>query len=360
MHIEEFGKPYQALPENPFQSEDNAEIALWKDARQWSRRFSYMLNERLSGEPLAESDVLPTLREFMSWHVRFSQNVSSHLTKKVEQDTSIEEWNSTLRFLRETHFHTMSFQMSTNWARLLSGHPMHKHEVVTSRNSVAYGGIGSLAVIAAAERSGEYFLQDTDGSALKDKDGVIQLDPSMSYFNSAANEADTAVVLQELTLREPTTIVVPAPGNYEHSKDGSLNIDFLVIDALRSQARGVQTKVSVSQQDKERYDPAYVTLVDGKRDLGNTKPIRLPKSTSTRTMSWPGLISAHHMLSQQQIFREQSQRGKAVRLGPRERELVRKRQEARFLTLNTRSFNTNASRFVTERVLHDMHADVTV
>jgi len=360
MQAGEFRKAYAPLRESFVSDSDEATVKLQTAGREWSGRFSELLDNRLDGKIISEHVALGTLFAFMEWNDRHSKKMVAYLNDRMQsKDTTDENWKDSLDLLNESNFHTFSAQMATNWVRLLSGYDMSRQDVVLSRNSLALTGISSLAIMAALEKDGGMYARYKSGSPIKDHTSRLgfALDPTFSYARSRANEADTAITLQEITIDNPSVIVVPAPGRYEHSRDGSMNVDFIAVDALRSQVRGIQTKVSVSQADSQRYNPEYVTLVDGERDLGNAKPVRLPQSSTRRTTPWPGLISAHHMLGQKDVFRERSQRGKGVALGPRERELVRQRQEARFLAGTTRAFNTQAARFVTERLLHDMYGE---
>lgn len=339
---------------------DEATITLRSAGREWSSRFSELLDDRLDGKILPESDAMNTLFAFMDWNERHSKKIDAYLQDRAQDETMTDErWQHSLELLNESNFHTLSVQMATNWVRLLSGHDMTRQDVVLSRNSLAFTGISSLAIMTALEQDGSMYSRYKSGSPIKDHASRLGyvLDPLFSYARSTANEADTAITLQEITVDDPSVVIIPAPGRYEHSQDGSMNVDFIAVDALRSQVRGIQTKVAVSQAHALRYDPVYVTLVDGERDLGNAKPVRLPRGSERRTTPWPGLISAHHVLAQKDIFRERSQRGKGVTLGPRERELVRQRHEARFLAGSTRPFNAQAAKFLTERVLHDMRTE---
>jgi hypothetical protein len=359
MQTGEFRKAYKPLRESYVVDSDEATTKLQTAGREWSGRFSNLLDKRLDGEIMPESVAISTLTSFIHWNARHSEKIVAYLNQRLQDDDMTDDdWEKSLILLNETHFHAMSAQMATNWVRLLSGQEMSRQDVMLSRNSLAFSGISSLAVMSDAERQGAMYARDQKGRPMHNGTTLgYRLDPSFMYARSIANEADTAIVIQEPTFKNPSFIVVPAPGRYEHSRDGSMNVDFIAVDALRSQVRGIQTKVAIDQSDSLKYDPVFVTLVDGERDLGNVKPVRLPHGSNRRTTPWPGLISAHHMLSQKDVFRERSQRGRGVVLGPRERELVRQRQEARFLAGNTRPFNAQASRFVTERILHDMYAE---
>lgn len=358
MQTGEFRKAYAPLRESHVRDGDEATADLQTAGREWSGRFSELLDRRLDGEIIPEDTALSTAYAFLNWNARFGEKMHQYLQGRVADDTMTpESWEDTLALLNESHFQTMSAQMATNWVRLLSGHEMSRQDVLLSQNSLAMTGIGWLGAMTAAEHDGAMYARYKSGSPIKDRASRLGyvLDPSFTYARSIANEADTAISLQDITLEHPSVIIVPAPGRYEHSQDGSMNVDFIAVDALRSHVRGIQTKVTISKADAHRYDPAFVTLVDGERDLGNAKPVRLPRASERRTTAWPGLISAHHMLAQKDIFRERSQRGKNAVLGPRERELVRQRHEARYLAGSTRSFNAQAARFLTERVLHDIY-----
>lgn len=360
MQTGEFKKAYVPLRESFVRDADEATATLQTAGREWSSRFSELLDDRLDGKIISENVALNIMYAFMEWNDRHSQKLGAYLQDRVHDEAMTDEnWKASIDLLNESNFHTLSAQMATNWARLLSGHDMTRQDVMLSRNSVALTGISSLAIMTTLEQDGGMYARYKSGSAIKDHSSRLGfvLDPTFSYARSRANEADTAITLQAITLDNPSVIVIPAPGRYEHSQDGSMNVDFIAVDALRSQVRGIQTKVSISQADALRYDPVYVTLVDGERDLGNAKPVRLPRGSERRTTPWPGLVSAHHVLAQKDIFRERSQRGKGVMLGPRERELVRQRHEARFLAGSTRSFNAQAAKFLTERVLHDMRTE---
>jgi hypothetical protein len=357
MKTAEFREAYAPLRESRLISGDSATTELQAAGREWSGRFSTLLDNRLDGEIIPEDDAISIASGYVKWASRYSERLRDYIHEKAADDTMTDEkWDDALNLLQESHFHTMSMHMATNWVRLLSGHDMSRRDVMTSRNSLALTGIGHLAVMASIEKDGDIYQRDEKGEPVRSKSLLgFELDPVFRYVRSIANEADTANTLQEVTITDPSVVVIPAPGRYEHSRDGSMNIDFIAVDALRSQVRGIQAKVSVGPLDASKYNADFVTLIDGERDLGNVKPVRLPQGSSRRTTPWPGLISAHHLLAQKDVFRERSQRGKGVILGPRERELVRQRQEARFLAGSTKPFNAKAARYVTERLLHDMY-----
>lgn len=108
-------------------------------------------------------------------------------------------------------------------------------------------------------------------------------------------EIDAYIALLDMTRQRGNVIVLPAPSQFEHLA-GAANADFIVFDKSRWQVRGVQVKAQVGGDHSAHYDRGRVTLLDGARDLQNTRAMRTnPTKSYKRVVAWPGLIAAHYL-----------------------------------------------------------------
>ena len=175
----------------------------------------------------------------------------------------------------------------------------------------------------------------------------------------ATNEFDTAITLLDISKENPEIAIIPAPQKFESGRNSMLNSDFIVLDMKNHQARGVQAKASVSSAIRANYDEKFVTLVDGNHDLGNVLSVAYDPDLPERKniVSWPGLVSAHHLLNQERFaYSLPSGSKEHVRDAMMiQQSFKRSRWNALRLSQSTRSQNDEASGKVKERVLNDLY-----
>lgn len=103
-------------------------------------------------------------------------------------------------------------------------------------------------------------------------------------------------MLLDVAKKHPDWIVVPGPMQFERSRHGDRNADFIVIDTGNKQSIGIQVKSSVRDETIAKYDPAWIVLVDGDTDFNNVQAMRTKAlSSDQKVVSWAGILSAHHL-----------------------------------------------------------------
>jgi hypothetical protein len=109
----------------------------------------------------------------------------------------------------------------------------------------------------------------------------------------------------------------------------------------------VQVKAQVAGSAAEHYDRDRVTLIDGARDMQNTRALRTdPYRSDVRTVAWPGLIAAH-------FVRELDWSTLTDMWVPR-KELIQRKLAARHYTGTIASRTQAAYTAVGDRVRHDL------
>lgn len=194
------------------------------------------------------------------------------------------------RVYSEINFHALSANMYNSWLNV-SGQALYKNE------STRVMSISIDQALLALNAMSTFRARHTYSSEAKHFTYFDEESEDMrASIEGALQEEDTAIVLLNIAKKWPGLVVVPAPPQYEHGRDGSINVDLVVIDHSQAEAIGVQVKSNVRLNDRKTYDSKRVMLVDANIDLGNS----LYKRTSARSseahrVSWAGLIAAYHL-----------------------------------------------------------------
>ncbi|MGO1506720.1 MAG: hypothetical protein ACTHW5_01595 [Microbacterium sp.] len=99
------------------------------------------------------------------------------------------------------------------------------------------------------------------------------------------SEIDAYIALLDLRRQRANVIVLPSPSQFEQLSEPA-NADFTVFDKSLWQVRGVQVKAQVGSDRVTQYDRGRVTLLDGARDLQNTRAMRTsPVKSDRRTVA---------------------------------------------------------------------------
>ncbi|MEP6710368.1 MAG: hypothetical protein ABJA64_01475 [Candidatus Saccharibacteria bacterium] len=347
MDAKKFGDTYRSQPAYNYEDPDPKRAAVLEEAREWSQTYSTLLLNYLQGAELSMSEAIAHQNNYTSW-------IQHSFSQKMREVVPALDDPDYFRFGNELNFHIMNMNMRNMWIPVLTGDTsIPRHEVQKSQNFLALSGV-------------EYMDKRTKSLAREDfyvkANGKYQtraLSPGAMMNIGVTTEIDTAISLLEITKKYPHIAILPAPGQFEHSRNNTINSDFIGIDLIEKQVRGFQTKSMVGPKDIDRYDSSLVTLIDGSRDLDNTLGIRKPGSSDLQATPWPGLISAHHLLMQKDIHRHVSgpgQKGKNIDLGSAHLMFVKAKQRARELTNGSRSSNSRAAAYITQRVLADLYS----
>ncbi|MDQ6525623.1 hypothetical protein RB608_18535 [Nocardioides sp. LHD-245] len=348
MEFDEFVVAYHREPGRypRYQAEVEARLA---DVRRIAAQWGELLYEALAlGRAPLPQEWNAYSNQYWQWTQDKLGGVSEWATQWVtarldglsESDAEPEEVTALLESLAqlgsEVNFHRMNAKALPFWASLLSGQAS-----LVGRETVEWCcvNLANEALLLAQARDDlidEDLFFDPDARALR---GVN---------TGALTEIDAYIALLDLTRRDRRLLVLPGPPQFERWAR-SANADFLVIDTEHRRIRGVQVKSVVERQQAARYDRARITLIDGARDLQNSRAVRTDARRSDRhVVSWPGMISAHYL--------------RELRQGPltdrwiERRQLMQLKFAARHFTGTVTSQNRSAYAVVRDRVAHDLAA----
>ncbi|WP_436701235.1 hypothetical protein [Nocardioides sp. BYT-33-1] len=293
MEFDEFVVPYRREPGRFPSYPDELEARLG-DVRRLAVRWGEILHDALA---LGQAPPLPELRAFSmgysAWANAGFGGVSSFVERwaatRAEQLTESDEdgvaafLDTLAQLSSELNFHRLNAHAGTFWAALLCGVPgLANREIVEStcyhlaREVLTFSEYRNILI-----EDDLYFGDDVrTGRAM---------------HTGALTEIDAYIALLDLTRRDRRLIVVPGPPQFERWA-GSANADFIVVDTASGTIRGIQVKSIVERREADRYDPARITLIDGARDLQNSRAMRTdPRRSDRQVVSWPGMIGAHYL-----------------------------------------------------------------
>ncbi len=194
-----------------------------------------------------------------------------------------------LRARNEVNFHAMNRHMLGMWEPLTRGgwsSEERRREHITYAQS-------SLAVEGLFYYMSRQRIADADGSHAMFTPAYKEL---YERTTGIIQEVDAAIVLLDVVRRYRNLTVVPAPMQFERSRQRRRNVDFVVVDAEAGRAVGIQVKSKVNPKDFAEADKDRVVFVDGDVDLGNVKAMRTQRGKSDRrVVAWPGIIAARRM-----------------------------------------------------------------
>lgn len=295
MDAKTFGQAFEHSRHPSLLYADNANFM--RSSRAWSERFGNIVLGVLAGTPPCNDQTMEkTVESYQTWiGTTFGQNLLNLRKQAHEQQT-----NS--RALSEINYHLMNTVMLSSWlepsiAPAATNTHRRTAAAMQSQNSLAYIGVENTSMRLELLHNGNLFTRDKDT-------GSSNFTESAQVEVGATTELDTAITLLDMTKNEPQIVVIPSPGIFEHGRSPGRNSDFIVFDSQRHTSIGIQAKASVRNEDLEKYDDTFVLLLDGRGDLDNLLAVpRDPARPHARQItSWPGLISAHHLLAQKRAL----------------------------------------------------------
>lgn len=324
--------------------------------RKWSSFFDTQLTNYLKGTP--DDSPVDTFRAIeldysLGW-------VEPHLLQSVMDIRKLDTSNQDVRHAaNELHFHVLNRELLPMWHRILlpefsEGIPASDLYIMQVKLSIHAAEITNAARKAKAE---------------DERLGIMT--GMVGVFYGQLTEIDTAIVILE-QLKEETEkgearlVLLPAPQKYEsghHNKRRAS--DFILIDTIEKQARGVQVKTRITsltehptpgtyinkstKQPEPRYDNDFVTLVDGVADLGNSRVTPDRRGV----ISAPGLISLdflHHNVSVQKLSKHPDFRRNL-------KTIITAKGIARELTGDRRPYLNSAKHHVMGRLSYDLYKE---
>ncbi len=336
--------------------EVNPEVtSLMEGPRKWTSYFDTQLFNYLKGEPLdAPEDIDRELElEYSTeWGRPHLYDTVMDIRKLGYDDMDAQ------RAANELHFHVMNRELLPMWHRLLL--PEFREEFTVDE---LYRMQLNLSIHASeiSKTSKQARSEDLRRGITTGMVGV---------FNGQLTEIDTAIVILEQMKRdaligESRLVLLPAPQKFEAGyRNKRRSIDFILIDPEEKQARGIQVKTRVSSLNEDpldrpfykpktsqapvrRYDPEYVTLVDGFTDLGNSRVT----ADRRRVEAAPGLVSLdflQHNVSIQKLSKDPAFRDNI-------KAIMQAKWIAKELAGDRTSYLNFATTHVFERILHDLY-----
>lgn len=308
------------------------------EPREWSHRWGVLLHDALAQRraPSLESFQRFSLA-YCGWVNARLPQIGADLAGWVGQSGDLDV---VMRAGMELSFHRMNGFAQRLW-----------HILLYTRRGI---GLGPNSVNRAC-----YELATTALVLDKNRERLVALDV---FFDPGAERAragstgilteiDAYIALLDMTRQRGNVIVLPAPAQFEHLA-GPANSDFIVFDKSSGQVRGVQVKAQVTGQNVIHYDRSRVTLIDGARDLQNTRAMRTnPVKSDRRVVAWPGLVAAH--------FIRDLDWSTATDEWVARKQLIQHKLAARHYTGTIANRNPDAYTAVAERIHTDLAHDAT-
>lgn len=302
-------------------------------SRKWSETWGTLLWDALH---LQAPRVEPFVRLSQSYVDWVNSDMGGSAAQLLELMPELES-DEAMRLLMKLNFHRMNCRAQHAWQWLLYGYPEAKVAqpfIDRSRFELA---VNALTLVEARD----VVIAD-DAFFAPDAADV------RSWNTGALTELDAMIAMLQMSHDDPSIVVLPAPAQFEQLA-GRANADFIVVDRERLLARGVQTKAAVTDAAHERYDTSRITLIDGSRDLHNTRAVRTdPRRSDKRTVPWPGLIAGHYL--------REMKPSRATDRWISRQAIIQKKLAARHYTGTIPSRNALAYEVVARRILHDLEA----
>jgi hypothetical protein len=293
----------------------------------WSDSFSLVLHTVLRGDTFSPDDVNTFIGDYSLWLKQDFDTLAGDATT-AEMNHSGKSINQGL-----INFHKLNADFLPIWWRVMQGHDT----IPTDAALAVQNNLAARAVLMMPSRDEAIEQHMYFG----EKNRVVR-----DNFNGFMNEIDTAIMALEISREHPSMAVLPSPTQFLISPDKGRNTNFVVVDLETKNARGIQARLSVSEDNMEDTDHDYVTNIDGKVDFASTRFMRTDRS-SGRIVPWPGLIAAHHLDAEQRPIAADKDTKATMR-----REISHKRE------LRT-TFVSSALRVERAKVLAERHLSST-
>ena len=326
MENAKFGKAYRHAhekrePSNPERRE------LLEQPREWMYLFNELLSRYLTGKNLPDRDaLLALLHEYEEWTQMHLEPIAQRL-REMHDPTA-----NTYAAESELDFHRINGAVVFMWDQLLYDR-VNRYTPAQLLNTQLT--LATTVMPLAQEAHALSMHTPRPGSAEQLRSDSLQ---------KSLSEADVIIALIEMMKTNPDIIVVPAPSQYENNPDMPWrNIDAILIDRIKKEARGIQTKSFIDTNHNVSYDNNFVTLIDSSVDLGNSTTSRLHTG---KRVSMSGQL-AMNLLSNNPL--------NSVPTGHTKPNYMRQRLVARELSRERRPYLTQAVGNIANRVITDLY-----
>lgn len=244
--------------------------AVLAEAEDWAHLFGEHLHAYLSGrDPLTPAESLRLLTQYNAWNLRAFVGIVRALELLGDE-----------RGVSAMHFHTLSHNLLWSWRAILDGRTVPT--TVDRRRAQTLLAVHAGNMLTTRERTLEW------------RRGENGMPPPAGIQGGMLTETDAAITILELIRARRELVLVAAPPQFE-AAGGRGNVDLLLVRTTDRRVLGIQVKTRLRNDARQRYDD--VAFIDGTIDLGNQRRQRLPRSSASRTVAWPGLIAAHHLMN---------------------------------------------------------------
>ena len=317
----------------------------FQEARQWDRYFGELVMRHLQSQPIDPDIELPkALNDYILWSLEEVPRLY-----KLAKDATLSDYDKYGDYLSELVFHLTAPRMEDQWHMIID--PSYKASVKYTVASQSWLAAGAADI--ARDRKIKMIHEEKSGT----RNGIV------GRYNGLLTDFDTLVTGLELRIdnvEERDLVVVSAPSRFEATRS-TRNSDALIFDREKRHARGVQAKTRIGNVNEDearkdifkRYNPAFVSFVDGMTDLGNSTDERLAGGRH-RAIPFPGLISMDHLirtpLNQMPTAGLKGEDLRYVQMMHR-----KSRQIALELSRGRKNFIPMATRNISERLLTDLY-----
>lgn len=350
MNSVQFSKAYKQSATGRYHP-DQEKVAMFQSAHKWSDRFSELTHDILQNKAPAPETSMTLLQSYLLW-------AHDDLSRMVQEAWNIANENDQHN-LTKLNFHMLNFGSIALWKHVLVDRRTTTTPTLVRsvQNSLAAHAVDFMRIREQGIEDGNFFSSEHKSQR--------------SVFLGLLNEFDTAITAQEISLRSPSIVVLPAASQFESSIHSERNSDLLAIDlkvdsvSNERRARGIQAKLFTDQETYDKIDKDYVTVVDGIVDLGSTKKVRpFAHRSYEEIRQWPGLIAAHHLISVKNMsiapdaakatMRKSHDKAAMVQAMNLTTAALHRKHEAKEHAAGTKSNNKKAANIVVKRVLAEI------
>lgn len=293
MDMRAFADGYRSPANHHFnQNFDNYDVDVdeqMEGSRKWASFFDehltrFLTHNRSGEDTELRSNLLSYRDDWAAQHGRTLYSDILNLSKTHPE---------ALKSLNEFNFHALNTILVPMWYQML-----RQQESVPMQRPI----IEDMQLHLALSGTALQILRDKYLSQNPHQAGISH------SIDGQLTEIDSAIALLEMTSidagKEGThLVVVPAPPKFEAGYDNSSRAcDFVVADLAYGQVRGVQSKSRLREFDIKKYDPNFISFIDGMFDLKNvvvTGPGTV--DTGPTLAPRPGLISLDYLINRTSV-----------------------------------------------------------